>query len=187
MDMPEQASDDELIAATLEGQLEAFDQLMERYQGFVYRLAFGFGRSHDNALDVSQAVFLKVFRKLASFGGRSSFRTWLAKVVYHEGLNWQRANRRHAEGHEELVETVDSSGLRQDEQLLVNERFEKILKGLARLNRRYRTAVELRYFHGLPVREIAVVLECSEGVAKNALFRGVRTLRNHLSEAGVGA
>ena len=72
----------------------------QRNPHFVYKLAYGFTRSHDNALDLSQIVFLKVYRRVSLFRGEASFRTWLAKVVYHEGINWQRANRRHAQGRE---------------------------------------------------------------------------------------
>lgn len=181
--MEKEPKDAELIEAVLAGREESFDTLMRRYERFVYKLAFGFGRNHENALDLSQAVFLKVYRKLGLYRGESSFKTWLARVVYNEGINWQRATRRHAEGHQVLTETTPSPGLPQDDELLRTQRLELILKGLARLNRRYRVAVELRYFHGMAVREIAKVLDCSEGVAKNAVFRGVRHLKSHLSEA----
>ena len=181
--MPEEPSDTELIRASLAGSEDGFEQLMKRYQRFVYKLAYGFGWSHENALDLTQAVFLKVYSKLSLFRGDASFRTWLAKVTYHEGISWQRANRRHAEGHEELGELTDSRLPGQDEEVLKKERTELVLRGLAHLNRRYRTAIELRYFHGMTLREIAAVLGCSEGVAKNALFRGVRNLKGHLAEA----
>lgn len=181
--MPEEPTDAELIEATLAGREKAFDELMQRYERFVYKLAYGFGRSHENALDLSQAVFLKVYRKLGLFRGDSSFRTWLAKVVYNEGINWQRASRRHVEGHEEIRDVPERRALPQDEELLRTERTKLVLSSLVKLNRRYRAAIELRYFHGMTLREIAEVLGCSEGVAKNALFRGVRRLRSQLSEA----
>lgn len=182
-EMPTESTDAELIEATFAGREEAFDDLMKRYQRFVYKLAFGFGRNHENALDLSQNVFLKVYSKLALYRGEASFRTWLAKVVYHEGINWLRANRRHAEGHVEVKESSATESASQDDEVLRQQRTELILSGLTRLNRRYRAAVELRYFHGMKLREIAEVLDCSEGVAKNALFRGVRTLRSQLSGA----
>jgi RNA polymerase sigma-70 factor (ECF subfamily) len=154
---------------------------MKRYERFVYKLAFGFGRSHDNALDLSQTVFLKVYSKLSLFRGESSFRTWLAKVVYHEGISWHRANRRHAEGRSEVQETSVAQRPVQDDEVLRKERTRLVLGGMTHLNRRYRAAIELRYFHGMNLREIAEVLGCSEGVAKNALFRGVRSLKSQLS------
>ncbi|MCP4200959.1 MAG: sigma-70 family RNA polymerase sigma factor [bacterium] len=181
--MAEESTDTELIEATLGGREEAFEMLMKRYERFVYKLAFGFGRSHENALDLSQTIFLKVYRKLSLFQGQSSFRTWLAKVAYHEGLNWRRANRRHLDGREELTQVADSGSTPQDQGVLKEERTRLVLGGLAQLNRRYRTAIELRYFHGMGVREIASVLGCSEGVAKNALFRGIRRLRSQLAQA----
>lgn len=181
--MPKDSTDTELIEAVLAGRETAFDELMKRYERFVYKLAYGFGRSHENALDLSQIVFLKIYRKLSLFRGDASFRTWLAKVVYHEGITWQRSNRRHAEGHQEIKETSVTVKAAQDDEVLRAERTEQVLGGLAQLNRRYRAAIELRYFHGMALREIADVLNCSEGVAKNALFRGVRRLRSQLSEA----
>ena len=182
MSMQAESTDEHLIAAALDGREEAFDELMQRHQRFVYRLAYGFGRSHENALDLSQIIFLKVYRKLALFGGRASFRTWLAKVAYHEGVNWQKAQRRHLEGHEELLEVADRKVRGQDETLLAKERGQVVLGALIHLNRRHRTAVELRYFHDMTLREIASVLGCTEAVAKNAVFRGVRTLRSRLGE-----
>ena len=75
--MAANSTDLDLIEATLAGREEAFDDLMKRYERFVYKLAFGFGRSHENALDLSQTVFLKVYGRLSSFRGEASFRTWL--------------------------------------------------------------------------------------------------------------
>lgn len=181
--MPHDPTDAELIESALAGSEEAFDTLMRRYERFVYKLAYGFGRSHDNALDLSQAVFLKVYRKLSLFRADSSFRTWLAKVVYNEGINWSRSNRRHAEGRTELHDVIASPEPGQDTQVLHRERLRMVLDGLSGLNRRYRAAVELRYFHGMGPREIAEILGCTEGVAKNALFRGLRSLKSQLSGA----
>jgi RNA polymerase sigma-70 factor (ECF subfamily) len=178
-------TDQELIEQTLEGRLEAYDQLMSRYQALIYKTAYGFGKSRENALDLSQSIFLKAYRKLGAFGGRSQFKTWLLRLAYNEGVNWLRANRRHREGHE-LLESAHlsldkvSTAPEQEKNHLRTERQRLLLRGLERLNKRYRKALVLRYFHGLSVREVAGVLECTEGTAKNVLFRGVRSLRKEL-------
>lgn len=181
--MTVEPTDADLIEAIQAGRKDAFDALMKRYERFVYKLAYGFGRSHENALDLSQTVFLKVYRKLDLYRGDSSFKTWLAKVVYNEGVTWQRSNRRHVEGRQEMEHAAPSRPAPQDDDLLRTQRRTLVLQGLAGLNRRYRAAIELRYFHGMGLSEIADVLGCSEGVAKNALFRGVRTLRDRLAGA----
>jgi RNA polymerase sigma-70 factor (ECF subfamily) len=178
------ASDQELIAQTLAGRLEAYDELMERYQRLVYKVAFGYAKSHENALDLTQTIFLKVYRKIGSFRSQSQFKTWLIRIACNEGVSWVRANRRHLEGRETVdqLETVTEKSVDQEGQQVQRQHRDRLLIALAHLGDRYRTALELRYFHELSIREVASVLECSEGTAKNVLFRGVRRLREQVVE-----
>ena len=177
-------SDQDLISETLGGHLGAYDQLMERYQRLVYKLAYGYTRSHESALDLTQTVFLKVYRRIGSFRGKCQFKTWLMRIVCNEGVSWVRANRRHLEGREalDLLEELPEGGADQEDQQVRREYRDRLLGGLSRLGDRYRTALELRYFHELSVREVASVLGCSEGTAKNVLFRGVRRLREQVAQ-----
>lgn len=87
-------SDSELINKTLSNDLFAFDQLMKRYERLVYKVCYGFGKSKENALDITQNVFLKVYQKLSSFKGNSTFKSWLIKISYNEGVNWVRKNQK---------------------------------------------------------------------------------------------
>ncbi|MDH3744844.1 MAG: RNA polymerase sigma factor [Acidobacteriota bacterium] len=181
-------TDSELIEEILGGRLDAYDELMGRYERHVYKTSWGFGGSHENAMDLSQAVFLKAYRRLGSFEGRSGFKTWLMKIAYNEGVSWLRSNRRHVQGRESFEGDFGKlaaapSTPDQEMQQLQKEQQRILLGGLGRLSRRYRTALVLRYLHGLSVREVASVLECSEGTAKNVLFRGVRNLRKEVVRA----
>ncbi len=185
---PPEPTDADLIEEILDGRLGAYDELMSRYQKLVYKAAYGFGGNHDDALDLCQIVFLKAFRKLSGFAGRSSFKTWLMRVAYNEGVSWLRSNRRHEHGHQPLESThaelpATASDADQETRQLRKEQEKILLRGLGRINRRYRTALVLRYLHGLSVREVASALECSEGTAKNVLFRGVRSLRKQVASA----
>jgi RNA polymerase sigma-70 factor (ECF subfamily) len=179
------ASDQDLIADALGGRMEAYDELMERYQRFVYKLAYGYTKSHEGALDLTQTIFLRVYRKLHSFRNRSHFKTWLVRVACNEGVSWVRANRRHREGREALdeLEAVLEDAADQEEEQVRREHRARLLGGLSSLGDRYRTALELRYFHELSIREVASVLGCSEGTAKNVLFRGVRRLRQQVAQS----
>jgi RNA polymerase sigma-70 factor (ECF subfamily) len=176
-------TDESLIADTVHGDLEAYDELMQRYQRLVYKVAYRYADSHEGALDLTQTIFLKVFRKLSSFRGRSQFKTWLLRVAANEGVSWVRANRRHIIGRESLraISSWSSSDLDPEDRLALGERRQRLLDGLTQLGQRYRTALVLRYFHGFSIREVASVLGCSEGTAKNLLFRGVRRLREQLA------
>ncbi len=172
------AVDELLIAKTLEGSTECFDVLMQRYERDVYRIATGFGSTRDNALDICQNVFLKVYRALPDFAGRSSFKTWLLRITYNEGGNWVRSRQRNRVSQQVGLETVllpahDD----QEERLIGDEQRQLVARGLQALNQRSRLAVMLRYFQELSIGEIAAILDCSEGVVRNMLFRGVRKLR----------
>jgi len=170
--------DEILIEKTLAGSLECYDVLMQRYQNDVFAVARGYTRSVDDTLDICQNVFLKAYRKLDTFAGRSSFKTWLVTIANREGLNWLRTRSRKAPLNVVDLETVQlPSGIDQETVLLETERRQMVVDSLQVLNQRGRLAVILRFFRDMPIRQISVVLGCSEGVTRNLLFRSVRKLR----------
>ncbi len=179
-------TDDELIRNILAGKLADFDELMRRYERLVYRVCYSFGRSPEDAFDLTQSVFLKAFRSLESFRSEANFRTWLMRIAYNEGINLVRSRSRREDRHESL-EGADARLVEppaQERGLLHAEGRDRLLEAMRSLNERYRLAVTLRYFHDLPIAEIAEVLRCSEGVTKNILFRSLRTMKKHLSAEG---
>jgi RNA polymerase sigma-70 factor, ECF subfamily len=169
-------SDDDLVRDVIEGNLEAFDELMKRYERLVYKVAYSFGGSREDALDITQSVFLKAFRSLSSFRSDANLKTWLMRITYNEGVNWVRKSGRTSDRHEPLDENI-AGDTNQEEDLFAREKEQLLEQGLRKLNERYRLALVLRYQQGLGIAEIASVLRCSEGVAKSMLFRGVRSLR----------
>lgn len=174
-------SDSELIAEVKMGNLQAFDSLMQRYQKFVYSIAFGFGKSKDNALDITQNVFLKLYQNLHSFREQSLFKTWLTRICYNESINWSKRNKRHMDRESlEMVSNFSSNNRLQEDELLAKENKVLLLQSLFGLNTRYRLAVILRYFEEKSITEIAAVLNCSEGVVKNMLFRSLQKLKKNL-------
>jgi RNA polymerase sigma-70 factor (ECF subfamily) len=170
--------DEILIEKTLNGSLECYDVLMQRYERDVFAVARGYTRSVDDTLDICQNVFLKAYRKLDTFAGRSSFKTWLVSIANREGLNWLRTRSRKSPADVVDLETVNlPSGIDQEAAILETERRQKVVDSLQVLNQRSRLAVILRYFRDMPIRDVAVILDCSEGVVRNMLFRSVQKLR----------
>jgi len=177
-------TDKDLVDATLSGELAAYDRLMQRYERLVYSLVVSFATNSEEALDLTQEIFLKAYRKLAAFDGRGTLKAWLARIAINEGINSAKsATRRQArheawhvvrEGHQPAV---------QDREVLTAERKEQVARALDGLAPRHRLAIELRYLQEMSIREVASVLECSEGVARNILFRGLRKLRQQVAEA----
>src|SRR5687768_10022264 len=86
-------SDSALIGDSLSGKLDAFDALMARYQGLVFKIAMTCVRDRDVASDIAQDVFLKAYQRLATLRKSANFRAWIARIAYHESLNWLKKHR----------------------------------------------------------------------------------------------
>ena len=174
-------SDEELVEKVRGGDRGAFETLLGRYDRLVFRVVRGFGGGREDALDVTQTVFLKAWSALPAFRAESTFKTWLLRIAHHEALNRARGASRRPATAELDPEAPDlATAPEQESGLLARERTGCIQRALAALHGRYRTAILLRYRDGLPIREIAGVLEVSETMTKNLLFRGVRQLRRAL-------
>jgi RNA polymerase sigma-70 factor (ECF subfamily) len=174
-------NDSDLIQKTLDDDLTAYDELMKRYEGLIYKISYGFGKNKENALDITQNVFIKSYQKLATFKGNSSFKSWLVKISYNEGVNWVRSNQKFSkqENIDDHLE-LPSISLSNEDEYLAKENKSQLIHCLYNLNTRYRLAVVLRYFENMPIKDIAQTLQCSEGVVKNMLFRSLRKLKENL-------
>jgi len=177
-------SDDALVAGALAGSLADFDRLMLRYQALVCKVALNYVRDRESALDVTQNVFLKAYRGLERVTEPGMFKPWLLRITYNESINWLRRHRRDAS-----TEPIDDASVAtaqqppQEQQVLGRETQGLVLQAMQALNPKYKLAVALRYAEGMRIREIADVMDCSEGMVKSLLFRGVRQLRNAMADA----
>lgn len=177
----DQFTDEALVDEIRSGSRVSFVELMKRHERTVYRISFSYTHDSEDAMDVLQNVFLKVHEKLGTYRGKGAFKAWLLRIAHRENLNWVRDQGKHR-GHEELgPANAPVARAEQEERVLEAERRCEILEGLADLNPRQRLAVALRYYDQMPIREIAQVLECNEGVAKNILFRSIQKLRGRLA------
>ncbi len=157
-------TDEQLVAATLAGDLPAFDELMQRYERLIYSLVVSFATNSDEALDLTQEIFLKAYRKLASFGGRGSLKGWLARIAIHEGINSAKsASRRQARHEAWHIVREEHQTAAQDTRVLARERERQVAAALRELAPRHRLAIELRYLREMSIREIAVGARVQRG------------------------
>lgn len=173
----EQFTDQVLVEEILSGSRVAFDELMQRYERLVYRISFSYTRDREDAMDVTQDVFLKVYAKLSTYRGSGAFRTWLLRIAHRENINWLRRHRKYRDHVELTRETAPSRPATQESDTLRRERRSQLLSAMRELNPKQHLAVTLRYYEQVPIREIAAVLKCSEGTAKSILFRSLQKLR----------
>jgi len=178
----EQFTDQDLVAEVLAGARVAFDELMRRHERMVYRVCFSYTRHREDALDVTQEVFLKAFERLGTYRGTGTFPSWLLRITHRESLNWSRARRRR--GTPEPAAHDEEPGLpaTQVRNLLRDERHHQLVAAMTTLKPRQHLAVSLRYYEHLPIREIAAVLRSSEGTTRNLLCRSLQKLRRQLGE-----
>jgi len=177
-----------LIERCTTGDETACADLVNTHQRMVYTLALHLLQDPDEALDLSQEVFLRVFRTLPSFRGQSALRTWIFRIVVNQARNRQRWWNRRRRGsqvsldeHISICGDVPSQGeVLPDRQLASKETASLIWKALDRLPFDQKTAVVLREVDGLRYDEIAFSLGIAVGTVKSRLTRARQALRAEL-------
>lgn len=165
----------------LAGHRDAFDVIVVRYRRTVYQLCYRFAGNHEDASDLSQEVFLRAFRGLRTFKGRSSFSTWLYRVGVNVCLSRVKRTGPATTVIEEGEMRADASETA-PERVLRRERAARMRAAIARLPRKQRATVILRMYHDLPHQEIARILGSSVGAVKANLFHALGNLRKLLRE-----
>jgi RNA polymerase sigma-70 factor (ECF subfamily) len=176
------AADDDpaLVRATLDGNRDAFDELVRRHQRHVYQLCYRFGGNHEDASDLAQDVFIRAFKGLRSFKGQSAFSTWLYRIGVNVCLNRAASRAAARTVPLERVEPADARLERADAALLRHERAAEVRAAIARLPRKQRAALVLRVYHELPHDEIADILGSSVGAVKANFFHALANLKKLL-------
>lgn len=180
-----------LIRAAQKGDADAFERLVRQYDRSVLRIAMNLLRAPEEARDVYQEAFLKVYRNLHAFRFDCSFHTWLYRIVTNVCLDHLRKRKVRRE-ESTVVETGDGMVDRvsqveeeaphanPERQMWNRELAGKIDCALAGLTPRERTVFELRHYEGLRLRAIGDIIGTTEEAAKNCLFRATQKMRSSL-------
>lgn len=189
--------DEELAARAAAGDAAAFETLVSRHEGRVYRLAYRLTGSDADAQDVLQDAFLAAYRGLASFRGTARFSTWLYRIATNAALMHRRARRRRpTESLEEFLPRFDENGQHAPEaaELGAASRIDDLLDGkllaekvraaLERLPDLYREAFVLRDLEELDTGEVADLLGVDAATVRQRVHRARLMLRGYLSHLG---
>ena len=186
------ANDSALIRRAQDGDRAAFDALVRLYDQNVLRLALQVVRSPEEARDLYQEAFLKVYRSLPQFRLESRFSTWLYRVVMNVCLDHlRRQNTRKEvqapeseESEQEYFQTVPDERPTLDPERATHSKEigRRIQMALDRLNPRERLVFELKHYQGLRLRAIGQMCKTSEQTVKNCLFRATQKLRLELGD-----
>lgn len=179
-----------LIRKAQQGNLQAFEKLVENYDRQVMRLIYNMINHRDATRDLYQEVFLKVFTSIGRFRFESQFSTWLFRIVTNECINYRK--HRQARKHEPLEAYVDgtndqwrivvpSQDRNPEEQLLNMELQQELQQALDGLSNNQRAVFILRHYHDHKLKEIAQIMNCTEGTVKNYLFRAIQKMKKSLA------
>ena len=180
-------TDEELVARASAGEVDAFNQLVTRWERPIYALAYRTLGREEDARDVVQEAFLRAYRGLRGFKGEAKFSSWLYRITLNLCRDWIRRERRAPLV--QVPEGVDPVDLA-DERVAPQESVEELVarremsqavaKAMAELPEEQRTAIMLKEYHGLTFQEIADMLDCPLSTVKTRLYQGLSVLRRRL-------
>ncbi len=180
-----------LVKKARQGDLEAYDELVRRYQERIYATIYHMTANHEDANDLAQEAFIKAFQALKSFKGGSSFYTWVYRIAVNKTINFlkQRKNKAqmslddldfNAEHDPDLVALISEKTPRRE--INLTELQEKLNAAMQKLSEPHRLVVTLHDVQGLSHEEIAEIMNCNIGTVRSRLFYARQQLQAYLSD-----
>ncbi len=187
-------NDLELVDRIQSGDQDAFKDLVEKYQRKVYSICYGMLKDSESSMDVSQEVFIKVYRYIGKFNRDSSFYTWLYRITVNMCIDHIRKNSRvkqveyddalshdgEVDGEEHILPST--LGLHPDKVYGRKELRQKMLEALETLSEKHRTILILREVEGLSYEEMADVLNISKGTVMSRLYHARRYFQEAIKD-----
>ena len=189
--IPAPVEESKLVEAARKGDLNAYDELVKRYQERIYATVYHMTANHEDANDLAQEAFIKAFQALKSFKGGSSFYTWVYRIAVNKTINFlkQRKNRSqmslddidiNAEHDPDLVALISEKTPRREVNL--TELQEKLNEAMQKLSQSHRLVVTLHDVQGMSHEEIAKIMDCNIGTVRSRLFYARQQLQAYLSD-----
>ena len=183
--------DSELVLKAQQGDVHAFDELVERYHGKIYGLAYNMTSNREDAEDLTQEIFVKAFQALPRFKGNSSFYTWIYRIAVNKTINYRKKrNRRRMLSLDQFDNEIKLDDVYHDlaakgsplRNMSLTELQKKLNEAMQKLSEKHRTVVILHDMQGIPHDEIAKMVGASAGTVRSRLFYARRLLQTELAE-----
>jgi RNA polymerase sigma-70 factor (ECF subfamily) len=187
-----QLNDTELIIQAQKGNQNAFEELVYRYDRSVLSITLKYAGNEDDAKDLYQEVFIRVYRSIKSFRFRSEFSTWLFRITTNVCLTYKSRSKEHLKiSIDEDFEDEENEFASRRELVYDGSSPEEIISGadigeivnaaIESLSPKQKMTFILKHYEGYKIREIAEMLNCKEGTVKKYLFDATKNLRKKLS------
>ena len=182
-------TDEELVAKSIRGDADSFNELVLRWERPIYALAYRTIGREEDARDVCQETFLRAFRALPGFRGQAKFSSWLYRIALNLCRDWVRRERRapvvQPPEDVDLMEMAAAAEPSESiEDLVARKDLTRLVEAaMALLPEEQRTAIVLKEYHGLTFQEIADLLGCPLSTVKTRLYQGLSVLRRELTSS----
>jgi len=174
-------TDNNLVQECLAGNTRAFEALIDRYQKKIFNIVYRMTKNYDDAEDITQSVFIKVYENLSSFNPKYKFFSWLYRIALNESLNLKNRKKRLAELDADFITSEKSPEDIYDEL----ELSERIQDALMAIELEHRALILLKHFEGFSYQEMAYILDLSEKKVKSRLFSARQILKDVLINRGI--
>jgi RNA polymerase sigma-70 factor (ECF subfamily) len=181
-------TDEELVAKSIGGDADSFNELVLRWERPIYALAYRTIGREEDARDVCQETFLRAFRALPGFRGQAKFSSWLYRIALNLCRDWMRRERRapvvQPPEDVDIIEMATAAEPSESiEDLVARKDLSRLVEAaMALLPEEQRTAIVLKEYHGLTFQEIAELVGCPLSTVKTRLYQGLVVLRRELSK-----
>ncbi len=183
-----EVSDWELVRRCKQGDRQAFQEMVERYQRKAVTIAMGMLNDREDALEVAQEAFTKVFTSIKKFKEESSFYTWLYRIIINLAIDRQRQRSRRSmfeqhqsKGEDAWIESIpDTQGIDPSDLVAERERGQHIRAAIDELTPTHKAVILLWAVEGLSYEEISRVLQCSRGTVMSRLHYARKKLQKRL-------
>lgn len=178
-----------LVECVLNGDKQAFELLVLKYQRKLMRLVMFFIKDHAEAEDIVQEAFIKAYRGLSSFRGESAFYTWLYRIGVNSAKNHINSQKRRVQTSSDndtqsKETTAESDGQNEantpDSVLASKQLAEKVNEAMSSMQEELRIAISLREIDGMSYEEIADMMECPIGTVRSRIFRAREIIANKI-------
>jgi RNA polymerase sigma-70 factor, ECF subfamily len=179
-------NDQVVVSQIVSGQRNLFRILVRQHEKAVFGMGMSFFRNKDDASDFTQEVFLKAYRSLSAFEGRSRFSTWLYKIAYNTAINEVSRRKEYLTLAEEDAEKLVNSGETPERITLRNAAKEAVCTAVKELPERYRICVDLYFFYDRSYQEIEAITGFPVNTIKSHVFRAKALLKEKLDSLSEG-
>ncbi|MBS1736672.1 MAG: sigma-70 family RNA polymerase sigma factor [Bacteroidetes bacterium] len=185
--LPKQITDTEIIQKVINGDTNAFEAIIRKYDSLLYKIARGYRFNHEDSQDLMQDAYINIYKNLRKFESRSSFKTWITRIILN--LCYQKRHKP-SQGNEEIeINNIPEKSIGLEafsktvEKITENKELGKILENAVHeIPENYRMVFILREVNGLSIAETAEILSLTESNVKVRLSRAKAMLKNEISK-----